>query len=137
MSESTFHVEIVTPSGGVVYEHDAEHVRLPGENGYFGILAHHADLMASLGTGRVDIDEPGGNRVLLALCNGFVQIHDGKVRILAEAAERRERIDVERAKEAETRARQRIADGQKFDQGRALAALQRSLLRQQVAGGSN
>jgi F-type H+-transporting ATPase subunit epsilon len=134
MSESTFPVEIVTPSGGIVYEHGADHVRLPGENGYFGILAHHADLMASLGTGRVDIDEPGGNHVELALCNGFVQIRGGRVRILAEAAERKERIDVERAREAEGRARQRLQNGEQVDRSRAEAALARALLRQQVAG---
>ena len=136
MSDTIFHVQIVTPSGGVVYEHGATHVRLPGEDGYFGILAHHADLMASLGTGKVEITESGDTRVELALCNGFVQIRDGGVKVLAEAAERRERIDVERAREAEARARKRLESDSTIDRGRAEAALQRALMRQLVARGN-
>ncbi len=134
---SSFAVEIVTPSGGVVFERRARHLLIPGLDGYFGILAQHADLMAALGIGRVEVDEENGQKTELALAQGFVQVEQGRVRILAEAAEPVDRIDLERAKEAEKRARERLAKlaGDDTDVDRAEMALKRALNRISLASG--
>jgi len=58
------------------------------------------------------------------------------VTVLAETAERPEEIDVARAEEAKKRAEQRLASASgdpNLDWGRAAIALQRSLIRIQVA----
>ncbi len=130
MSDNTFALEIVTPTGGVVYERRASHLSVPGEDGSFGILAHHADLMAALGIGRVHVDEEGGQATELALAQGFIQVEEGRVRILAEAAELVDRIDVERARDAEKRARERLEKHESdTDMARAELALKRAINR--------
>ena len=59
-----------------------------------------------------------------------------RVTVLAETAERPEEIDVARAEEAKKRAEQRLAEAAsnpEVDWARAAVALQRSLIRIQVA----
>jgi F-type H+-transporting ATPase subunit epsilon len=59
-----------------------------------------------------------------------------RVTVLAETAERPEEIDISRAEEAKKRAEQRLAaaaSDPNIDWGRAAVALQRSLIRIQVA----
>jgi len=130
-----FPVEVVTPASGVVLSREARHLRLPGALGSFGILAGHADLMAALGVGEAELEDGGGQVQRFALCNGFAQVHGGRVLVLAEAAELPERIDVERAEAARDRARRRLDEGAgDVDEDRARAALVRALMRLQVAG---
>jgi len=59
------------------------------------------------------------------------------VRILAETAERAQEIDLDRATRAKQRAEQRIAKGgEEVDYKRAMIALERALIRIQVASRS-
>ena len=65
---------------------------------------------------------------------GFAEILPDRVTILAQIAERAEDIDVERAQEAERRARERLAKSvADVDFERARIALMKSLIRLQVA----
>jgi F-type H+-transporting ATPase subunit epsilon len=132
MSESTFLLEIVTPDG-IVFSRPAEHVRLPGADGYFGVLPHHTPLMSSLSIGEIEINSEG-KRHLLATSGGFVQVLPRKVIILAETAEKAGEIDRERAKAAAERARERLEKRPpELDETRARAALLRALNRLKVA----
>jgi len=125
-----FPVEIVTPAGGVVLSRTARHVRLPGLVGSFGVLAGHADLMVALGTGEAVVEEDGKSTIL-ALSGGYAQVHQGRLLVLAEAAELPERIDAARAEAAAERARRRLAEGG-TDHERAQVALARALNRLRV-----
>lgn len=127
-----FPVEIVTPAGGVVLSRTARHVRLPGLAGSFGVLAGHANLMVALGTGEAEVEEDG-RRTVLAVSGGYAQVHQGRLLVLAEAAELPERIDAARAEAAAARARQHLAESGS-DLDRAQAALARALNRLRVAG---
>ena len=60
-------------------------------------------------------------------------MQDG-VTILAESCEHSEEIDVQRAKEAADRARQRLSGKDEIDIARAELALRRALVRLDVAG---
>ncbi len=134
MSAVSFIVEIVTPAGGVVLNREAVHLRVPGEDGYFGILAAHADLMSSLGTGVLELDTESEGRLIAALTGGFLQVREGQVKILAEAAELPERIDIERARSSVERARRRMEEsGMDLDMARAEASLKRAINRIRVA----
>ena len=65
---------------------------------------------------------------------GFAEILPDRVTILAQIAERAEDIDVERAQEAERRARERLNKSvANVDFERARIALMKSLMRLQVA----
>jgi F-type H+-transporting ATPase subunit epsilon len=69
-----------------------------------------------------------------ATSGGFVEVHENKVMMLAETAERSDEIDVTRAEVARERARKRLAEknaGTDFD--RARLALFRAMNRLKVA----
>lgn len=132
---AVFPVEVVTPAGGVVLKRDARHLRLPGADGSFGILAGHADLMAALGVGEAELEEGDGTKTLFTVSGGFAQVDAGRVLVLAEASELQGKIDVERARRAHDRAKRLLEerpDG--FDEDRARIALARAMLRLKISG---
>jgi F-type H+-transporting ATPase subunit epsilon len=133
MPEATIDLTIVTPERSVVHE-QVDEVQIPGSSGYFGVLPGHAPLFSELKVGEVSYRQ-GERWSYLVVAWGFVEVHSNQVRILAETAERAHEIDVERATRAKERAEQRIAKGgEDIDYRRALIALERALIRIQVAG---
>jgi F-type H+-transporting ATPase subunit epsilon len=129
-----FPLQIVTRQG-VKYDHDVEHVRLPGRDGYFGVLADHAAFLAALAPGEIVITPPGGqDPVHLASGAGVAEIRDNQVMVLVETAETPEEIDLRRAEAAAERARARVCGrAGTCDLPRAEAALSRALARLRVA----
>jgi F-type H+-transporting ATPase subunit epsilon len=76
----------------------------------------------------------GGNWTSLAVAWGFAEVLPDQVRVLAETAERAHEIDLERAMRAKDRAEQCLhRGGDDVDYDRARIALQRALIRIQVA----
>lgn len=112
---------------------NARHVLLPAENGELGILEGHIPMVCSLDIGQVRVDL-ADKSIVLATSGGFVEVADDRVVVLAETAEKAEDIDVERARRAKDRARERLetrdAD---LDEARARAALLRAINRLEVA----
>ena len=130
----TFQLEIVTPEKKVVAT-TAEEIQIPGKGGYLGILPGHAPLITELAVGEITFrDASGSTEQRLAVAWGFAEVLPDKVTILAETAERPSEIDVARAREAKTRAEERLASGDTtVDVERALDALQRAETRLEVA----
>jgi F-type H+-transporting ATPase subunit epsilon len=127
-------LEVATPSRLVVSE-SVDEVVVPGSEGYFGVLPGHAPLLATLGIGVLTY-RIGRDEFRLALSRGFAEVRNDKVIVLADAAERPEDIDRERAERARERAERRLAGRtqEEIDYTRAAAALARALTRLQVAG---
>jgi F-type H+-transporting ATPase subunit epsilon len=127
---------IVTPERQLLRETVVE-VTLPGADGCLGILPGHAPLITELGVGELTYRLKNAGEVLhLAIISGFAEVLGDRVTVLAETAERPDEIDVTRAEEAKKRAEQRLASAANdpnVDWGRAAVALQRSLIRIQVA----
>ena len=128
---SSMKLDIVTAER-VVFSDDVELVVAPGVEGQLGILPHHAPLMTILQVGelrvRTDVEE-----FSLAISGGFLEVRPDHVIILADAAERAEEIDVERAEAAKRRAEEQLREHPpELDTTQAQAALQRSLIRLQV-----
>ena len=127
---------IVTPERQLLRETDVE-VTLPGAGGCLGILPGHAPLITELGIGELTYRAKSASEVgHLAIISGFAEVLGDRVTVLAETAERPEEIDVGRAEEAKKRAEERLASASSdpnVDWGRAAIALQRSLIRIQVA----
>ena len=117
-----------------VYSDEVDMVIAPGAEGQLGILPHHTPLMTTLLPGELRIKK-GGEEVLLAISGGFLEVRPDRVVILADAAERAEEIDIERAEAAKQRAQQRLAQQRELgvDHARAEASLRRSLARLKVA----
>ena len=118
----------------MVYSDDVDMVIAPGFEGQLGILPHHTPLMTTLLPGELRIKK-GSEEISLAISGGFLEVRPDRVIVLADAAERAEEIDVERAEAARRRARERLAQRRELgtDGARAEAALRRSLARLKVA----
>jgi F-type H+-transporting ATPase subunit epsilon len=135
MLPESIELVVVTPERQLLREPVTE-ATLPGANGCLGILPGHAPLITELGIGELTYRSRGDRKGHLAIISGFAEVLGDRVTILAETAERPEEIDLARAEEAKKRAEQRLAAASSdpnLDWSRAAIALQRSLIRIQVA----
>jgi F-type H+-transporting ATPase subunit epsilon len=124
-------LEIVTPDK-LVLSQDVDYVGAPGLLGEFGVMANHIPFLSALGIGSL-MYKLGGKANYVFVSGGFAEVSGNKVTILAEVAERPEDIDVERAKKAQDRAKQRLErEREKVDFARAQAAIQRAMYRMKV-----
>jgi len=131
MAEKLF-LEVVTPQKSVVSE-EVEIVVAPGSEGEFGALKGHTTFLTSLKLGTLRYKGTDGKERFVFINGGFAEVLPNKVTILAESAERRKDIDVERAMKAKERAEKRLASkSPETDLIRAEAALRRALHRLKI-----
>jgi F-type H+-transporting ATPase subunit epsilon len=127
------HVEIVTPFGAS-YSADVKSCTLPGSAGQFQILKNHASLLSLIDIGIIKIEDASGDIKHLATSGGFCEIDKNEVRIIVEAAELSDKIDVTRAKDALERAEKRLEQKKdETDVDRAKFALARAFNRLKAA----
>ncbi|MFB3882078.1 MAG: F0F1 ATP synthase subunit epsilon [Armatimonadota bacterium] len=127
-----FELSVMSPDRPL-FEGRAEGLIAPGALGYLGVLARHAPMVAELGPGVLTVVEGAGQRRLFAVSGGFLEVNRDKVTVLADAVEGAEEIDAQRARAAETRARDRLRSrADDVDVARAEAALRRALARLEV-----
>ena len=134
MLPDSIQLVVVTPEKQLLRETVVE-VQIPGADGYMGILPGHAPLITELGVGELTYRTAGsGGPVVLAVLRGFAEVLADRVTLLAETAERAAEIDLARAERALKRAQERLSSGDpNIDWDRATVALQRALIRIQVA----
>ena len=127
-------LEIVTPERRVARV-ECDEVRAPGSLGGFGIRRGHTPFLSALEPGRLTA-VTGAQEVHYAIGGGFLQVADDKVIVLADTAEARDEIDVERAKRAFHDATERLRSLTEQDGGYALEAarVKRATARITVAG---
>lgn len=129
---SAIKLDIVTAER-VVFSEDVDVLVAPGIEGQLGILPHHAPLITMLEPGELRI-KTGETEVRLAVTGGFLEVRPDRVIILADAAEREEEIDIERAETAKRRAEEKLKElPAGIDTAQVEAALRRSLTRLEVA----
>ena len=128
-----FKLDIVTPEK-LTYSDEIDVLTVPTTQGEISILAHHVPLITMIAPGEIRIKKDG-TVIYMTITGGFIQVTHHKVTILADAAERAEDIDIERAEKARERARKLLEEKKidKMSHADAMAALQRSLLRIKVA----
>ena len=128
------HVDIVSPDGSV-FSGEAASVRAPGALGSFEVRYNHAPMIAAFEVGPLYITPPDGERIAYATSGGFLEVLDNTVTVLAETAEPASGIDLDRVREAEERALERIRTGDGTDRRRAEQDLERARNRARVAMG--
>jgi F-type H+-transporting ATPase subunit epsilon len=129
-------LEVVTPEKIVVSE-DARIVAAPGSLGEFGVLSGHTPFLTTLKTGIIRFTDADGKEHYVFVSGGFAEALPDKVTVLAESAERRRDINLERAKAALERAEKRLTEDRSredIDFVRAKAALERAMVRIRLAG---
>ena len=128
---------ILSPDGLIYEAEDVDEVFMPGEAGDLGVMPDHTPLLTPLRIGVVEV-RSGEDRQPLAVAGGFAEVTPEAVKIIADAAEPAEDIDVARAQAAMGRAEGRIRDSAKqagqVEVERARLALARARNRLKVAG---
>ena len=128
----TLELEVATPERSLVREQVSD-LQVPGKEGYMGILPGHAPLLGMLGIGVLTYVWEGKKRYL-SIHQGFLEVLEDHVRVLADVAERAEEIDVQRARSALQRAQQEgLNPALGVDPGAALLAMARAKTRLEAA----
>lgn len=129
-------LRVITPDR-IVVDEPVESVQIPALDGSMGVLPRHAPMVAALQVGVLRYKAKGAEKVLF-VAEGFAEVRDNVLRVVCEAGETSGEIDEARAREAEKRARERIAKkgngggAAEFDAARAEAALHRAMMRLRV-----
>ena len=127
-------LEVVTPAK-VVLRKEVDMVVLPGTEGEFGVLSGHVPFLSGLVPGELHYTA-GSERGYVALSAGFAEVYDNRVSVLVDAAERAGEIDLERAREALSRAEERLGQDRAVKEvnfPRAEASMKRAMTRIKVA----
>ncbi len=96
-----FALNIVTPNKKLVAGAEMEEVFVPAFRGELNILPGHAPLVSTLSEGVLKYRLKGTSGTnAVAISWGYIEITPDGVNILAETAEEKSEIDLERAKEA-------------------------------------
>jgi len=93
---SDFTLSVVAPDRSVV-EEQVQSVVAPGSEGYFGIMAGHVPLIASLKPGILEFLDNHNQRHFVYTGGGFAEVTGSRVSILADEAARAQDIDIAEA----------------------------------------
>ena len=131
---SDMHLRVVTPDRTVM-DRKVRSVQFMGIDGSYGILPNHAPLMTATVPGIVTIEHTDGMTENMLVTDGFAEMRNNVLSLVCQAGELAAEVDVERAAEAERRARELIEGQQKagVEMPKAQDALQRAVLRQLLA----
>jgi F-type H+-transporting ATPase subunit epsilon len=130
----TMKLEIVTAERQVFSGDDITTIIAQGAEGQMTILPKHAPLVTMLEPAELVIRRNSGDEMFMIITGGFIEVKPEKTIILADACERSDEIDIERAIAAKERAEERLKNlTEELDQSRAEAALRRSMARLRVA----
>ena len=135
--ETSLTLQVVSPTG-LVEDTTVSLVALPGVDGDFGVMAGHAPFFTRLRPGVVSYEE-GGMPRSLSVSAGFVEVTQERVIVLARTCEKKEDIDVDRAKKAKEAAEKDVAGLPYEDEGHAKAEekLNRAEARLSAASGES
>lgn len=129
---ATIRLDVVSAEH-LVFSGEVEKVVAPGVEGQLGVLPHHAPLMTMIDPGELMVTQDG-SEICIAVTGGFMEVRPDHIIVLADAAERADEIDIERAEEARRRAEERLQSKvPDIDLAKAEIALKRSLLRLKAA----
>ncbi len=128
MNSSLFHLRVATPRRILVDLDNVSVVTAPAAEGQISVLAFHTPLLTRLQPGLISYRTDKEERIL-GVNQGFMEVSDNKVNILADFAILPEEADQRRAQEARDRARHEMEkrlEGTDFQQ--VEAELRKALL---------
>ena len=82
---NNFKLELYTQERQV-FTGEVTAITLPGEDGYLGVLAHHAPLLTTLGSGTLRV-RTGAQESDYQISGGFLEVHGNRATILADRLE--------------------------------------------------
>jgi len=128
-----FNLQIVTPQKSA-FSGEVESFSAPGTVGGFQVLHDHAPFLTTVSIGEVKVRDEVGEEAVYSTSGGFVEVSGNNVTFLADSIEKKEEIDVERAKSAKLRAEERLMKKEEgINIARATASLARAINRLRIA----
>jgi F-type H+-transporting ATPase subunit epsilon len=127
---ATLHLDVVSPERRL-YSGDVADVYARSLVGEFGILPNHEPFLVALGIGPVRAHDEQGEEFVFAVHEGFLEFRENSLTVLADAAERVDEIDLERARERKRELEDELAREEEAD---TRAALARATLRADIGG---
>lgn len=128
----SFVLSIVTPKG-VYFKDEVESLTIKLTSGYRTFLSHHADLIGALDYAPMHFVKDGKTEYY-AIHGGAISVHNNQINVIVNAIERKDEIDLERAKAAKLRAEERLNNKDvNIDVKRARLALLRAISRIKTA----
>ena len=127
-------LEVVTPDR-VLVSQEADMVVAPGAEGEFGILPGHILFLSGILPGELRYTSGSGSESL-SVTTGFAEVSNDRVSVIVDAAEVASDVNLERARSAVERARDRLSKEKAekdIDFLRAELALKRAIARIKVA----
>ena len=76
-------LEITSPDKQI-FSGDVDLVQLPGSDGLFEILHNHAPMIASLGKGKIKVQDEEGTLQYFEIRGGVCEVLENKITVLAE-----------------------------------------------------
>ena len=120
----TFLLEIYTPYGKY-FDRYVNELVIQTEEYVLGILPNHTPLVAKVKTSKMEIIQ-NGEKKCYAIAEGLLNVTKDGVTLLVESIESKEEIDIERARQAKSRAEARLNEPLNIDVERATKALIRA-----------
>lgn len=127
-------IKIITPIG-LYLDEEVEAVHVKTVEGETTILSDHMPMVAMLDTCKCSLMQNSLYKDY-AIAGGLLQFSNNEMRILTDAIEGREEIDIERARKAKDRAETRLAKQDEINVKRAEIALAKAINRIKVYGDS-
>ena len=127
-------LEVVTPEK-IQLKEKIVSLTVPTVEGSIGILYNHAPIVTLVSIGQLKYRKDEKDEKVLVVTDGVLEMHENKITVLVNAAERPEDICPERAERARERARKRLDQKSRdVDFARAEASLKRAMMRLKTAG---
>ena len=127
-------IEIVSPEKSV-FKGVGKVLTVPGVEGRFQVLNMHAAMISMFEAGIITVEDEKDEKINFSTRGGVTEVKNNKITVLADAAEAKDDIDVERAKRSMDRANERLKQGgTDIDRERAKFSLVRAQIRLKVAG---
>ena len=129
------HLRIVTPDRTIV-DRKVASVSFVGTDGQYGVLPRHAPLMTGIAqSGTATIVETDGKSDEMFISDGFAQVQNNVLTLVCEAGELAGEIDLDRVKQKEQEARDKMAGLDKLSEEflKAEASLRKALALERLA----
>ncbi len=133
---STFHLQITTMDG-LIFDGNVQRITLRSAHGDLAILARHINYCTAIGMGTARVILEDGTTRKAACIGGMLTMMNGECRVIPTTWEWSDQIDIERAKEAQKKAEEKLREVQLSEEARAHAEakLYRALVRIGSASG--
>ncbi|MCB1193155.1 MAG: ATP synthase F1 subunit epsilon [Leptospiraceae bacterium] len=96
MSEKDLNITVISPEK-IIYSGQVDYIKVPGSDGYFGIMVNHAPLVAVVDIGVLELKN-SGNTIRIVVEGGFIEVKANKVSVLTNGGDVKDKIDLEKAK---------------------------------------